>query len=82
MATTNWSDFDRSELKKADRTASQYAADLGKTKYSVNVMANILGITLPKQIRQRGGDIFYNGSPCLMFMSLEQICRVGKKKVC
>lgn len=78
----HWSEQDRQALRDAENvlTAEELSKQIGKTKYAITTMANILGIKLRKVTRTSGGDIYYNGSPCLMFMSLEQICRVDKVK--
>ena len=77
-----WSEQDKEALKAAENTltAEQLSKQIGKTKYAITTMANRYGITLVKKTRQSGGDIYYNGSPCLIFMSVEQICRMDKKK--
>jgi hypothetical protein len=78
----HWSEQDRQAIKDAENTltAEELSKKIGKTKYAVSTMANILGITLVKKTRTSGGDIYYNGSPCLMFMNLDQICRNDKVK--
>jgi hypothetical protein len=76
-----WTEEQQQVLMQAENTltAAQIAEQLGKTKYDVSRMAKQLNITLVKKVRQKGGDVMFNGSPCLMFMTLEQICMVNTK---
>ncbi len=75
----NWTENDYKILREAanNLTSTEVNQQLGKTKYSVQTMASRLGIKLRKKVREQGGDIYFNGAPCLMFMSPEQICRVN-----
>lgn len=72
-----WTEQDYKTLRDAEGvlTSTQLSQQLGKTKYSVQTMASRQGVKLRKKVREQGGDIYYNGAPCLMFMSLEQMCR-------
>jgi hypothetical protein len=72
-----WTEQDYKTLRDAEGilTSTQLSQQLGKTKYSVQTMASRQGVKLRKAARQQGGDIYFNGAPCLMFMSLEQMCR-------
>lgn len=74
-----WTEQQQRILMQADNvyTSAQVAEQLGKTKYDVGCMAKLLGVNLVKKVRQRGGDVIFNGSPCLMFMTLEQICMMN-----
>ena len=74
-----WTEEQQQVLMQADNvyTAAQVAEQLGKTKYDVSCMAKLLNVTLVKKVRQRGGDVIFNGSPCLMFMTLEQMCMLN-----
>jgi hypothetical protein len=58
-------------------TAEELAEQLSKTKYMVNKKATELGINLLKRVRIKAGNVYYQGAPCLIFMSVEQICRSG-----
>lgn len=72
-----WTENDYKILREAENnlTSTEVSQQLGKTKYSVQTMASRLNIKLRKKLREQGGDIYYNGAPCLMFMTLEQMCR-------
>ena len=74
-----WTEEQQRTLMQADNvhTAAQIAEQLCKTKYDVSCMAKLLGVNLVKKVRQRGGDVIFNGSPCLMFMTLDQICMIN-----
>ena len=74
-----WTEEQQRILMQADSvyTAAQVAEQLGKTKYDVGCMAKLLNVNLVKKVRQRGGDVIFNGSPCLMFMTLEQMCMLN-----
>jgi hypothetical protein len=74
-----WTPQDYKALKDAEGvlTSTQLSQQLGKTKYSVQTMASRQGVKLRKKVREQGGDIYFNGAPCLMFMSLEQMCRTN-----
>lgn len=76
-----WTEEQQRILMQSDNvyTSAQVAEQLGKTKYDVSRMAKHLNITLVKKVRQKGGDVMFNGSPCLIFMTLEQICMVNTK---
>lgn len=60
-------------------TAEELAQQLSKTDYMVNKKAKELGITLPKRVKINAGNVYFQGEPCLLFMSVEQMCRTGGK---
>ena len=74
-----WTEQDYKTLRDAEGvlTSTQLSQQLGKTKYSIQTMASRQGVKLRKKVREQGGDIYFNGAPCLMFMSLEQMCRTN-----
>ena len=74
-----WTEQDYKTLQDAEGvlTSTQLSQQLGKTKYSIQTMASRQGVKLRKKVREQGGDIYFNGAPCLMFMSLEQMCRTN-----
>lgn len=62
---------------EGEYTAEELANQLGKTKYMVNKKAKQLGIVLLKRYRLKSAEIYFNGSLCLIFMTVEQMCRTG-----
>ena len=58
-------------------TAEELAEQLGKTDYKVKKKATELGIILPKRVKINAANVYFQGEPCLIFMSVEQICRSG-----
>ena len=63
-------------MANAGKTRHEIAALLkGRNADGVSKMAFYLNIPLKVTRVEPKGDIYFNGSPCLMFMSLEQMCR-------